>query len=107
MPDSNTPPALIDIMRLNQYHTTLGHMVMQIKNNLILRRRSVKQSGIEFCRRWRTNTNAGLGPGTGTIWNVGLNPAKVMGHTIHKLIFLFAEWSHFSESHAFLYKLAV
>ena len=39
---NDTPPALIDIMRLSQYHTTLGHIVMQMMNNLILKRHLVK-----------------------------------------------------------------
>src|SRR6185369_6297259 len=84
---NNTPPALIDVMQLSQYHTTLGHTVMQLMNNLIFVRRLVKQNGAEFCRRRKTNTNAGLEPGTGTTQNVGLNPAGVMDHTIRKSTF--------------------
>ena len=100
---NNIPPALIGVMRLSQYHTTLGHTVMQIKNNLILRRRSVKWSGVEFCRKRGTNTNAGLGPGTGTTRNVGLNLAEVMGHTIGKSTFSLAEWSCSPDECTFFY----
>ena len=91
--NNNTPPALIDIMWLSQYHTTLGHTVMQIMNKLILKRCLVKWSSVEFCRRRGTNTNAGLGPGTGTTQNVGLNLTEVMGHTIRKSTFSLAKWS--------------
>src|SRR5438874_1389863 len=100
---NNTLPALIDVMQLSQYHTTLGCMVMQIKNNLILGRRSVKQSGVESCGRRETNTNAGLGPSTGTTRNVGLNPAEVMGHTIRKSTFSLAEWSCSPDECTFFY----
>ena len=100
---NNTPPALIDVMRLSQYHATLGRTIMQTKNNLILRRRPVKWSGVEFCRRRGTNTNAGLGPGTGTTRNVGLNPAEVMGHTIRKSTFSLAEWSCSPDEYTFFY----
>src|SRR6185369_17837467 len=100
---NDTPPASIDIMWLSQYHTTLGHMVMQIMNNLILERHLVKQSGVEFCRRREINTNARLSLGTGTIWNVGLNLTKVMGHTICKSIFSLAEWNRSLDKYTFFY----
>ena len=100
---NNIPSASISVMRLSQYHTTLSRTVMQIKINLILRRRSVKWSGVEFCRRRVTNTNAGLSPGTGTTQNVGLNLAEVMGHTIRKLTFSLAEWSCSPDECTFFY----